>query len=100
MPATLTWSDQQQALLLSGQLDFAAVPGLRPLLLPYLKKSTHLDIDLAGVERSNSAALALLLQWLEDALDRKCELHYRNLPAALLDMAALHGVAALLPIRA
>jgi phospholipid transport system transporter-binding protein len=100
MSATLVWSEQQQALLLMGQLDFASVPGLRPLLAPHLKRTTQLVIDLTGVERSNSAALALLLQWLEDALDRKCELHYRNLPATLLDIAALHGVAALLPIRA
>lgn len=96
--ATLTWSAQQQALLVHGQLDFATVAGLRPALLPHLKKSTRVLIDLGNVERSNSAALALLLQWLEDALDRGCELRYRNLPASLLDIAELHGVSGLLPV--
>ena len=55
-------------------------------------------IDLKGVERTNSAALALLLQWQQDALDRNCRINFENLPEKLVDIAELHGIKGLLPI--
>ena len=97
--ASLEPSSIENRLDLSGQLDFKSISGLRNALAPYLRKSRHLVIDLNGVDRTNSAALALLLQWLEDALDQGCRLEYTNLPDKLVDIAELHGLKGLLPMR-
>jgi phospholipid transport system transporter-binding protein len=98
MPAILNATDDSGRLQLAGQLDFSSVAGLRSSLSPFLKKGSRLEIDLKAVDRTNSAALALLLQWQQDALDRNCRINFINLPEKLIDIAELHGIKGLLPI--
>lgn len=74
-----------------GSLDFESVPAL------YRHTDTLLaagpvEIDLAGVERANSAGVALLLEWRRQAHRRGVELHLRELPAAVLQLARLSDV--------
>lgn len=67
----------------NGRLDFQTVPGL-------LAESESrfgdgpITVDLAGVEHGNSAALALLLEWMRRRGDR---LRLENLPPGLLAIA-------------
>ena len=96
--ASLQQSPSSGRLELAGSLDFNTVSSVRGALLPHLRKNRQLVIDLEGVDRSNSAALALLLQWIEDALDRGCRLQFVNMPDTLVDIAELHGLKGLLPI--
>lgn len=96
--AKLVPGDKAGVLLLSGELDFQTVSGLRHALQPYLRKGKRLAIDMSNVQHTNSAALALLLQWLEDALDADSRLDYVNLPGELVDIAELHGLKGLLPL--
>jgi phospholipid transport system transporter-binding protein len=94
MPATLQSAGDRQ-LLLAGTIDFDSVPGLHRELVPYLKRGTSLSIDLKQVERFNSAGLALLLQWLEDARARDVDLTFLNLPAAHGELASLYNLSGL-----
>lgn len=55
------------------------------------------SIDLAGVGELDSSALALLLAWMREARRRNRELVFSNLPQGLTTIAALYGVADLLP---
>ncbi|MDR3086786.1 MAG: STAS domain-containing protein [Azoarcus sp.] len=54
----------------------------------------RLIIDLSGVTRVDSSALALLLAWLRQASIR---IELRAMPESLLALARLYGVDALLP---
>ncbi|ATE58685.1 STAS domain-containing protein [Thauera sinica] len=56
-----------------------------------------LVVDFAAVTEADSAALALLLDWLRAARAAGHELAVRALPAGLASLAALYGVDALLP---
>jgi phospholipid transport system transporter-binding protein len=56
-----------------------------------------LSMDLSGVEAVDSAAVALLLGWQRQAQAQGVSLHFENLPANLLSLAKLYGVAELLP---
>ncbi len=81
---------------LSGALTMLSVPAL-------LKEGAaviagdNLEVDLAGVNEVDSAALTLLLEWLRLAQARKAGLAFVNLPANLTSLATLYGVLDLIP---
>jgi phospholipid transport system transporter-binding protein len=50
------------------------------------------EIDLAGLQTVDSAAVAVLLAWQRAAQARNASLKYRNLPANLCSLATLYGV--------
>ena len=54
----------------SGTLDFDTAPGCLATVSDYIAEQRSLTIDLAGVERSNSAGLALIIEWLAQARHR------------------------------
>jgi len=94
--ADITQQNKQQYLL-SGTVDFSTVPNLMRQASGIIagvassdKKS--ISIDLSQVDDCNSAALALMLEIVKSARQRKVELHFKNLPAALLTIAKAYGV--------
>jgi phospholipid transport system transporter-binding protein len=84
----------------TGTLDFDTVVDLRPRLREALTAGAEVALDLSGVTRANSAGLALLLQWKEDAQRRNATLAIRNVPAALADLAGLSNLRKLLSLNA
>jgi phospholipid transport system transporter-binding protein len=56
-----------------------------------------MEVDLAKVEVVDSAALSMLLGWLRAAQAKNRNLRVTNLPANLLSLANLYGVAGMLP---
>lgn len=82
---------------LKGVLDFDSVPPLHERAVYLFPSNRRVTVDLAGVERSNSAGLALLLEWQRLALRDERELRVRNLPAALLNIARVCELERLLP---
>lgn len=55
-------------------------------------------VDLGGVTDADSAAVAILLSWVRVAQERKQTLSIVNPPASVRSLAALYGVAELLPL--
>ncbi|MDC0948055.1 STAS domain-containing protein [Gammaproteobacteria bacterium] len=74
----LTKIDEQQWAL-AGDLGFSSVDAL----LPAFKPSTHSRLDLQAVQRSDSAGLALLVEWAERARDVGASLSLINVDADL-----------------
>lgn len=86
-------------LQLSGVLDHANVPTLREQGRALIGQgSGPLMLDCAGIERSNSAGLALLLAWLRDAQAAGRPLTIANLPADLQQIAEVSDALELLPL--
>lgn len=56
------------------------------------------EIDLSGVKRATSAAIALLLEWVDLAARHHIELGFRNWPAPMVHIAAFSNVDGLLGI--
>jgi phospholipid transport system transporter-binding protein len=80
----------------SGPLDFTTVGALLPLGADAIAKGRAAVIDLAGVTASDSAGLALLIEWLSIAHTQKRVLRYENLPSQLNQLAVLSEVEELL----
>lgn len=55
-------------------------------------------VDLAEVTEADSAALALLLEWMRRARGRGASISIRSLPAGLRSLADLYDVTGLLPV--
>lgn len=73
---------QARTLLAAGERLFAGLPAV--------------TVDLAGVTQVDSATLALLLEWRRLAASRGHAVAYAGLPARLVALARLSGVAGLI----
>jgi phospholipid transport system transporter-binding protein len=58
----------------------------------------HIELDLDGVEATDSAGLALLVEWIGWARREKRELKFRHLPKQVLALAHISEVDTLLPV--
>jgi phospholipid transport system transporter-binding protein len=88
-----------EVLRLQGALTMATVG---PLLVEGRRAVSAADcvVDLSAVSSADSAALALLFDWLRSARAAGRTLSVRGLPAGMQSLAALYGVDALLPLGA
>lgn len=59
-----------------------------------------IEIDLGDVERSSSAGIALLLDWVDQAGRDGIDVKFRRWPKALVRIAAFSNVEDLLGIKA
>lgn len=84
--------------LLSGTLTFVnARAALRSLSEVVRDGGGGVLLDLQSVVRVDSAGLALLIEVMRLARQRDVRLRFRNLPAQVGALAAVSGVAAMLP---
>lgn len=83
---------------LSGDLTLETVSKLAAT--PLCDQHPVRVIDLAGVGRVDSAAVALFLHWLRQTADKQCRFTLVNVPAELHSLATLYDVADMLPIEA
>lgn len=94
--AELTQQNQQKYSI-SGALDFSTVPELMKRAAVYFQSHkpselTKVEVDLSQVTACNSAGLALMLEMVKDARNKGLDLHFKNLPEALLTIAKAYGV--------
>ena len=84
---------------LSGELNMRTVPALWQQAASQLPQAeAAIVVDLGAVDRCDSAALALLVEWMRAARGRGFEIGFRNLPPQLLDIAGLTGLRDMLPV--
>jgi len=85
-----------ETVALSGELDAAHVrQRLHQSTDWFAGDSDDIDIDLSAITRTDSAGLALLLDWLRRARAAQIELTFRDAPPqmrALIDFCALHDI--------
>jgi phospholipid transport system transporter-binding protein len=76
----------------TGELSFATVGALLRESGDAFDSASAVDIDLSGVKHSDSAGLALLIEWLRLAKLAGKKLSYSNLPPQLLAIAQMSDV--------
>jgi phospholipid transport system transporter-binding protein len=81
------------ALLEQCAVAFAADRGQGDL------SGSPLEMDLSGVTEADSAAIALLFEWMRQARSQNASLIFTGLPDVLATLAALYGVLDLIPQR-
>ena len=84
---------------LSGSLNFYTVPALENALDELLSENQPITIDLSRVSRSDSAGLALMIEWLKRATQANVELTLLNLPAQMQNITRVSNLAGILPLQ-
>ncbi|MDH5324521.1 MAG: STAS domain-containing protein [Gammaproteobacteria bacterium] len=83
--------------LLQGVLSFDSAAALARQGNELFKSAgATVSVDLSGVDRSDSAGLALLLEWMRAARKRNQTLVFSHVPRQIQDIAAVSGVKSLL----
>ncbi|MGO9036601.1 MAG: lipid asymmetry maintenance protein MlaB [Steroidobacteraceae bacterium] len=81
-----------------GSLVFTTVNALLPAGSDAIRRGQASVIDLAGVAESDSAGLALLIEWLSVAHGAGRSLRYDNIPSQLHQLARLSEVEELIAV--
>ncbi len=81
---------------LVGELSFETVPGLVSAGEQLFQSTGEVLLDLSRLERSDSAGLALLVNWLRQARHKQCKLSFRQVPEQLMRLARVSAVDQLL----
>ena len=89
---------EQGVLSVSGALTVSSVTALLPQGRRAIAclSADRAVLDLAGVSASDSSGLALVVDWLRTARERKLTLSVRNVPSQMAALATVSGLDALL----
>jgi phospholipid transport system transporter-binding protein len=82
-----------------GDLTFVTVNDLLNSARTVFATIPILDIDLSKVSCSDSAGLALLIDWMRSAKQQNKNIVFHNIPAQMLAMAHASGLDELLPLQ-
>ena len=86
-------------LLLRGELSMGTVPELLKQAHLQSGGDAPIRVDLQGVERADSAGVALLIEWQRDASRQQRSISFQNIPSQMLAIARLSGVDELLALN-
>ena len=80
-----------------GELSFKTVPGVAASVGNRLWQTDSVILDLDGITRTDSAGLALLIEWIRSARRKNRTIVFRNIPQQMMVMARVVGLDRLLP---
>lgn len=83
---------KNECFYVAGVLNFESVASLWNVSLPLLPSCSSLSFDFSSVTASNSAALALLLEWMKYAKLKKKMIRFSHLPTQLISIANAAGL--------
>ncbi len=81
-----------------GQLNFATAAKALETSRGLFAEERTIRMDLSGVTATDSAGLALLVEWVIRARQGKCQLTYSHVPQQILAIARISDVDTMLPI--
>ncbi len=80
----------------TGPLSFETVKQLLIQSTAQFGASPQLDVDLSGVTQSDSAGLALVVEWMRQARAHAQKIRFKSIPSQLLALAQISDLDELL----
>lgn len=77
---------------IEGVLDLKTVNSLKKQTISLFSGLSEIQFDLSAVQQSNSAGLALVLDWLKMAKKNQVSVTFSNFPEHLRELAAVYGI--------
>jgi phospholipid transport system transporter-binding protein len=77
--------------VVDGDLTFASIDKKTVKSFDFLNTSKVITIDLGLVACTDSAGLALMIEWIKHTRSHKTQLHFKNIPEQLRNLAKLSG---------
>ena len=76
---------------IDGDLTFATIDKQTVKSLAFLTTSKHITIDLGHVSCTDSAGLAVMIEWIKYTRSHRTQIAFKNIPEQLLKLAKLSG---------
>lgn len=77
--------------IVDGDLTFSTIDKQTVKSFAFLKASKHITIDLGRVSCTDSAGLALMIEWIKYTRHHRIHITFKNIPEQLLNLAKLSG---------
>jgi len=77
--------------VIDGDLTFATIDQQTLKSFSFLKTAKEITIDLGNVSCTDSAGLALMIEWIKYARHNRTHTTFKNIPEQLLNLAKLSG---------
>ncbi|MDD1616885.1 MAG: Anti-sigma-factor antagonist [Methylococcaceae bacterium NSP1-2] len=77
--------------IVDGDLTFATIDKKTVKSFDFLNTTKLATIDLGRVTCTDSAGLALMIEWIKYTRQNKIQLHFKNIPEQLRNLAKLSG---------
>ena len=77
--------------IIDGDLTFSTIDKQTVKSVAFLTASNHITIDLGRVVCTDSAGLALMIEWIKYTRHHRTQIVFKNIPEQLLNLAKLSG---------
>lgn len=77
--------------IIDGDLTFATIDKKVVKSFDFLKNTKQVTIDLSRVACTDSAGLALMIEWIKVSRQHNVQLSFKNIPEQLRKLARLSG---------
>lgn len=77
--------------VINGDLTFASIDQHTVKSFTFLKSAKEVSLDLSKVSNTDSAGLALMIEWIKYCRHNRVQLSFKNIPEQLLTLAKLSG---------
>ena len=77
--------------IIDGDLTFSTIDKQTVKTVAFLTASKHITIDLGRVACTDSAGLALMIEWIKYTRHHRTHITFKNIPEQLLNLAKLSG---------
>jgi len=77
--------------VIDGDLTFATIDKQSLKSFSFLRAASEVTVDLSRVANTDSAGLALMIEWIKYARHNRTQLNFKNIPEQLLNLAKLSG---------
>lgn len=97
MPKQANITLRNNKFFVSGDVDFSNVMSVYNKSLPQLEKCSEFNFDFSQLQSSDSSGLALVIEWIKLAKNKKKKIIFQHLSQDLLSIAKAAGIDVLLP---
>ncbi|MDO9199407.1 lipid asymmetry maintenance protein MlaB [Rhodoferax sp.] len=77
--------------VIDGDLTFATIDKQTLKSFNFLNGAKEITLDLSRVSSTDSAGLALMIEWIKYSRDNRTHIAFKNIPEQLLNLAKLSG---------
>jgi phospholipid transport system transporter-binding protein len=77
--------------IVEGDLTFSTINKDTLKSFDFLKAAKEITLDLSHVSSTDSAGLALMIEWIKYTRSKRIRLDFKNIPEQLLNLAKLSG---------
>lgn len=93
------WDTTAKHFRITGDLTLATVTEVMAQAAPLFSDVTEITVDLADVNHSDSAGLAILIEWMRVAAAANKTIVFQHIPKQMMAIAQTTGLDTILPLE-